>query len=439
MNTNKPKIFISSTIYDFSDLRSAIKFYLESIGFEVYMSDYNDFPIDFDKNSYEECLKTIEKVQYFILLIGSRVGGFYDKEKKISITEKEYQKAYELLKEGKLKIINIVRENIWLARNERKELAKLLEEEFVKKNELTYDDFKKIINYKSNIANDAEYTFNFINNVAKVEEMKEAQIGNVSFPKGNWIHTFKNFEDIIEILKRLNINSDGLELIALKENIKYELINNWKYFYLKDKGKIFFKANSVNDLASRYNGELNGQTTINNKDFKLLKFYSIMGIGFSTFLKTDFIDNALKTGKFLKYDFENGKYIQSSFSFALLKYREFIERLKRLEEIENFSLNNRLEFFNKFKDKNDEYHINNVLIYSYLSIYNLQKKIDNLSLAIYFYIFGIETLLIDFNYEEYGPSKDISEELKTEDISEVDFVKFISELFDEIKKDINSP
>ena len=108
----KPKIFVSSTIYDFSDLRSSIKYYLESLGYEVLLSEYNDFEKELDLNSYEACLRTIENCQYFILLVGSRVGGFYNKGLKISITQMEYRKAYEQLLIGKIRIINIVRKSM---------------------------------------------------------------------------------------------------------------------------------------------------------------------------------------------------------------------------------------------------------------------------------------------------------------------------------------
>jgi hypothetical protein len=39
-----PTFFLSSTIYDFKDLRSAIKYYLEQQGCRVLASDFNDFP-----------------------------------------------------------------------------------------------------------------------------------------------------------------------------------------------------------------------------------------------------------------------------------------------------------------------------------------------------------------------------------------------------------
>ncbi|MBI3797446.1 MAG: DUF4062 domain-containing protein [Deltaproteobacteria bacterium] len=56
MSGPKPKVFVSSTIYDFHDLRSALKLWLEEYGYEVLMSDFNDFPQLPDKNSYESCL-----------------------------------------------------------------------------------------------------------------------------------------------------------------------------------------------------------------------------------------------------------------------------------------------------------------------------------------------------------------------------------------------
>ena len=72
---DKGKIFISSTIYDFKDLRSSLKYWLNELGYEVFLSEKSDFPRDASKNTYESCLDTIEKCVWFILFIGNRVGG----------------------------------------------------------------------------------------------------------------------------------------------------------------------------------------------------------------------------------------------------------------------------------------------------------------------------------------------------------------------------
>ena len=67
--SNKPRIYVSSTIYDFSDLRSALKYWLEEFDFEVQMSEFNDFEVNLDLNSFQACLDSIKNCNYFILLI----------------------------------------------------------------------------------------------------------------------------------------------------------------------------------------------------------------------------------------------------------------------------------------------------------------------------------------------------------------------------------
>ena len=83
----KPRVFISSTIYDFKDLRSALKYFLEENSFEVVTSENVDFPNTNKNNSYQACLDAIETCDYFVLLIGARVGGTYryktDKKNKV--------------------------------------------------------------------------------------------------------------------------------------------------------------------------------------------------------------------------------------------------------------------------------------------------------------------------------------------------------------------
>ncbi len=98
----RPTFFISSTIYDFRDLRSALKFHLEEQGCKVLASEFNDFEKPLDKHSYDACLQAIQSADYFILLIGNRVGGWYDEANRISITQREYQEAYQLHSTGKL-------------------------------------------------------------------------------------------------------------------------------------------------------------------------------------------------------------------------------------------------------------------------------------------------------------------------------------------------
>jgi len=68
LSVKPPTFFLSSTIYDFRDLRSAVKFYLEELGCRVLASEYNDFLKPLDRHSYEACLKAIEQTDYFVLV-----------------------------------------------------------------------------------------------------------------------------------------------------------------------------------------------------------------------------------------------------------------------------------------------------------------------------------------------------------------------------------
>ena len=48
---NQPTVFVSSTIYDFADMRSALKYWLGEMGFRAQLSEYNDFQKNLNNNS----------------------------------------------------------------------------------------------------------------------------------------------------------------------------------------------------------------------------------------------------------------------------------------------------------------------------------------------------------------------------------------------------
>ncbi|MBK8831516.1 MAG: DUF4062 domain-containing protein [Saprospiraceae bacterium] len=154
----RPSFFISSTIYDFKDLRSALRYFLELQGCTVYASEFNDFPKSLDTDSYEACIQAIHKADYFILLIGHRIGGWYDQNKRISITQQEYREAYKLHKAGKLKILNFVRSEIWDLRDNFKELSHYLDniemEPGIRKEE--------VLKHSSKSVKDPRFIINFI-------------------------------------------------------------------------------------------------------------------------------------------------------------------------------------------------------------------------------------------------------------------------------------
>jgi len=92
------KIFVSSTIYDLTDVRSEIHEFLAKNGFIPIMSDYEDFPDDLSKNStYTKCLDAVKNADYFLLILNQRYGGSKKiSEGELSITHQEFREALKL-------------------------------------------------------------------------------------------------------------------------------------------------------------------------------------------------------------------------------------------------------------------------------------------------------------------------------------------------------
>lgn len=215
---NTPKVFISSTVYDFKDIRSALKFYLEEHGYIVYTSESSDFKVDVKVHSYEACLNLIDECDYFILLIGSRVGGWYDKENKISITRQEYRHAYQLHQQGGLQILSFVRNEVWQLKETRNELTRYLENI----NNFDKDLIADIVNAPTKFSNDAQFVSDFIQEVGKNAETRIAMQDKALLPTGNWIRVFNSFKDIIDSLKEL-IKINDLDYKLNLEILKNEL------------------------------------------------------------------------------------------------------------------------------------------------------------------------------------------------------------------------
>ena len=154
----KTKIFISSTIYDFKYLRSALEYHLEKLGFSVQLSERPNFDTNTDEATYKICLDNISTCQYFVLLIGCRVGGYYNEKNNISITRAEYERAYQLHLEKKIKLICFVEREI------------LILKEAYKEHPVSEGDKHK------RISGNPQVLFDFIDLVRRSKEMKIASI-----------------------------------------------------------------------------------------------------------------------------------------------------------------------------------------------------------------------------------------------------------------------
>ncbi len=332
---HRPTFFLSSTIYDFRDLRSAIKFSLEARGCRVLASEFNDFGVDLAQHSYEACLANIDQADYFILLIGGRVGGWYDAKARVSITQQEYRTAYERHRQGKLRLVTFVREEVWQLREDRKELVR-----FLSKLSLTDSERKAIVGAPSKFASDADFVSAFISEVGRnVETGRAVTTGGIK-PTGNWIHRFRDFRDIHDVLQPLAFTGLTSEEAAYRKALQGELLLVMSRLLSKREGSVIdyrtplkrgLTAHPIT-IAIRDSGTL----TVDLKEWSRFTtiFYHVLGIRFETVV----IDDALTSTIFLDYDSENGAYIQNAAYGALSTLLDEIRLFNELASVDNLAI-----------------------------------------------------------------------------------------------------
>ena len=421
----KTKVFISSTIHDFKDLRLALRHYLKSLGYEPVLSECNDFNGEIDKNSYDACLDSIKSCQYFILLIGSRVGGYYDEKNKIPITRQEYRIAYKQLLESQLKILPFVRRSVWDIREDRKALSEYLKKEWQKTKELSDQDISTIANHSGRFVNNAENIFSFIDEVVKHEEMKVAQIGNKLRPLSNWIYQFETFSEIVDALKvQLNIFTTIGELTALC-NLRREIISNIQFLIEKRESDLFlgfYWLSFLKDFDINYNFET---TEIQYNFMTRLKCY-VTFIGTTKNISIRYAHEIINSGQVHYLDNQSGYVCLTKFGEAILQLIEQIEKFKGMEKtIFNYQ-QQLLKCGSKTPiDKQQKVPIGNDLLYTFKYAHDRHQDILNLSKAIVNAIDGDESFLENLKLNPISPSKEEEKRLNQEKLSIDEIEKWI--------------
>lgn len=376
----KPKVFISSTIYDFQDMRSALKYWLEEFGYDVLMSECCDFDKDSSKNSYDACLGTIMGCDYFILLIGGRVGGWYDKS--ISITRKEYQTAYDAAQQGHIKrIFSFVRQSIWDVLEDRQSLVKVLEEMDIKKNGQCVDK-KRIVYHDSKLAEEVEHIKNFMDEVARKSEFKKGEK-----PNFNWINGFNSFEDIVNVLTiELGLKVNLVRRVS-ERNIKHALARNLASLTEMGSNGIIATFLSFDTIRKQMvlerelaiKNPITYQIRLDRKElrnvFEAIMFYD-MGVHE---LDTMVFEDAINSGRFLTYNITKEEYIETGMCTAL---RDIIYDIKRLQRhtlgFDNKDRLNIMELSQKYKENEElqclyPYHQLSSFVVPYECKYNIMQ------------------------------------------------------------------
>jgi len=350
----KPSVFISSTVYDLQDLRSALKFWLEELGYEVMLSEYNDFPKEADKNSYEACLAAIAQADYFVLIIGNRVGGWFDEAEKISITRMEYRAAREHFeKNGTPKPIVFVRQNLWDVREDRAALGHYLKD--VDEKQLSDAEKKQIAKHPSKFVDNADAIFSFLKEVGQVDAMKEATANGAALPAGNWIHRFSTFREVVDALRvALNAKSH-IELHVLISNLVSEMTANLSQLLNKSKhSEIMPIADCGMFAAKSMKGGVDDQSDMKGRYATWLIMFKVMTIPVPRRLSTLFIRQAVLSGAFMSHEPGSGTFEPTVLHTSLLELMTLIEGLQSSPPLDPKSVLDFSKTMKQYADAKDQ-------------------------------------------------------------------------------------
>jgi len=330
--TKRPTFFLSSTIYDFRDLRSVIKHTLEERGCRVLASEFNDFGGALDTHSYEACLASIEQADYFVLLVGGRVGGWYDQPNRVSITQQEYRTAYARHQKGLIKIIALVRREVWQLREDREALKRHLET-------LAFTDEEKeqIREYKSKFSTDAAFVSEFLREIGRNEETAKAAKTGADKPTGNWIYNFENFSEVDAVLRPLSFSGLTSEQAAFRAALKHELVTLLSKLLLKIEGtprnpsvslKRYLDENPISRDVRWESG-----ISVDSKKWYSFSTYFISILGLE--LDASVLQHAIVSDIFLSYNKETSSYERTPAYNALFSLVGEIRKFNKANTTEN--------------------------------------------------------------------------------------------------------
>lgn len=393
-----------------------MKHYLEQLGFQVLLSEKNDFPKPLDKNTLDACLQVIEQADYYVLLIGARVGQIFDDGKGLSITRAEYRHAYQLMQAGKIHLAVFVRHDLWTIRQDRKALSEYLSADEALQKELSEDVLKSIANHPSPVLNDAEKIFDFLQEVTREEESRRAATGEGTPPPGNWVHSFSTFEEIIEALQTEFHISHSLQHIALKANLRRELLTNLTWLTCREGGKLYPKADLFLTKARQFLSEtVAGTSVLPAEQVENVGRYSLLasdGIN----LSADFIDQAVNSGEFLDFDSDQGVYVDTSFNQNLVLLSRLIRGHKELLNRSGDQLTQILATYGDLS-KSRETSLPNLQLVFPFGIANSEHNIVAVSVALVKALDGDPQSLANLNLLPTSPFARDAEEINRERIS----------------------
>ena len=298
ITSTPPSVFISSTVKEFRDLRSAIAYTLRVQGFTVFQSEASDFNIRGDRSAIEECLANIGDCDFYILLVGNTRGNLF--EDGISVTRQEYRTARDAcLSRGRPRLLFYLRDTTELAlqSNQEAQLAAGID--------------------------DPNHLASFI------DEIQRPGIEDAP----SFLTRFRDFEHLMNSLViRMNLGRNLSEKL-IRHSLLSELLSNLSNMVWRSGTSAFLRHWYMNKTRDSIQITPEGvdQSVLITDDQVISLTFSLVGRTKSENLKTRSIEDALDRGVFLTFDPTSGTLQESVLHKALQQTFEDIQALHYLD------------------------------------------------------------------------------------------------------------
>jgi len=197
----RPRVFISSTINDFQDLRSSLPYWLDQSGYDVQLSEYTDFDRRPEDDVFDACFNNIRTADHYILLVGERRGSWFGENDGVTVTRQEFRVAKEAATAGETRITVFVRSRTDTALRQWDEGGR------------PSGNFSAV--------QDPGFTADFLTEIRGPEPDSIA---------ARWIYSFEDFRDIIDGLRVVLRVDTNLERRLAQRNLLDELLYNISLF-----------------------------------------------------------------------------------------------------------------------------------------------------------------------------------------------------------------
>lgn len=303
--SSAPRVFVSSTIRDLYDLRSALKYWLQEMGLDVQMSEYNDFDRRPEAGTFESCFEAIRQCDYFLLLVGRCRGSWYSEEDQISVTQQEFRVAIECARQGHIKPLAFV----------RRDVLRTVEAQ---------------AHGPSQAFPDLEFIRSFI------DEIKNTSVDAVSrtSPSGTvWLYSFERFDEIVQAL-RVGMNLDrSLHRQVLLANLEWELVANIAYLCEKGRGGSLMPITSwlttVRKRVQLLSAEVGRTIVLDEEEGKRVGIFW-MSLPLADRIRSWAVAEAISSRQFHTYDQASGRLVETAESRVMRALLTVIEQIRHL-------------------------------------------------------------------------------------------------------------